>query len=201
MKAVRRSPPTLDPAVPACLAPGDYDQIECHCTTTTCGAGLLDAGAAVSQVYQATLAPSAVITASSTTPTVGDSVTLSASNSAASSGRTVTDIQWAITSGAGLASFTGATSGSTATLATRGAGTVVVQLTVTDSVGAVRSSSQAITVAAVVVVTAPGTGGGGGAAPGLGWMAGLATAVLALAALPRRQREPSAHGAGRLTGR
>ena len=193
-------PPSLDSSVLACLAPGSFDQVECHCTTTTCGAGLLDAGAAVSQVYQGTLAPSAVITASSTTPTVGDSVTLSASNSAASSGRTVTGIQWAITSGAGLASFTGATSGSTATLATRGAGTVVVQLTVTDSVGAARSSSQSISVAAVVVVTAPAAGGGGGAAPGLGWMAGLATAVLVLAALPRRQRERSTRGAGRITG-
>ena len=194
-------PPTQDATVPSCQPPGTVDQLECHCTTTTCGAGLLDAGAAVSQVYQGTLAPSAVITASSTTPTVGDSVTLSASGSAASSGRTITGTQWAITSGAGLASFIGATSGSSVTLATSGAGTVVVQLTVTDSVGAVRSSSQSITVAAVVVVTAPATGGGGGAAPGLGWMAGLAGAALALLALPRRRRKQSARGAGRVTGR
>jgi len=55
----------------------------------------------------------------------------------------------------------------------------------------------------VVVISPPvgGGGGGGGAAPGLGWMAGLATAVLALAVLPRRWREPSARGAGRTTGR
>ena len=195
---------TQDPTVLACQTPGNVDQLECHCTAVTCGAGLLDAGAAVSQVYQATLAPSAVITVSSSTPTVGDSVTLSASSSAASSGRTITGTQWAITSGAGLASFIGATNGSTATLATRGAGMVVVQLTVTDSVGAVRTSSQSISVAAVVVVISPPIGdggGGGGAAPGLGWMAGLATAVLALAVLPRRWREPSARGAGRTTGR
>jgi serine protease len=31
----------------ACGAPGNVDQLQCYCTKTTCGAGLLDAGAAV----------------------------------------------------------------------------------------------------------------------------------------------------------
>lgn len=31
----------------ACSAPGSFDQLQCYCTKTTCGAGLLDAGAAV----------------------------------------------------------------------------------------------------------------------------------------------------------
>jgi len=31
----------------ACHAPGTTDQLQCYCTTSTCGAGLLDAGAAV----------------------------------------------------------------------------------------------------------------------------------------------------------
>jgi serine protease len=31
----------------ACSAPGSVDQLQCYCTKTTCGAGLLDAGAAV----------------------------------------------------------------------------------------------------------------------------------------------------------
>ena len=31
----------------SCAAPGDVDQLQCYCTTATCGAGMLDAGAAV----------------------------------------------------------------------------------------------------------------------------------------------------------
>jgi hypothetical protein len=34
----------------ACAAPSLVDQVECYCTATTCGAGLLDAAAAVAQV-------------------------------------------------------------------------------------------------------------------------------------------------------
>lgn len=34
-------------AVPACRAPDTTEQLECFCTTTTCGAGMLDTGAAV----------------------------------------------------------------------------------------------------------------------------------------------------------
>jgi MYXO-CTERM domain-containing protein len=75
-------------------------------------------------------------------------------------------------------------------LATSGAGTVVVQLTVTDSTGATGSSTQTLTVAAApVVVTPPPTttsgssSGGGGGAVGAGWVLGL----LAAAGLLRRR--------------
>ena len=164
----------------ACVAPTSTTQAECYCTTRTCGAGLLDAGAAVTQVYNDTLAPTAVISASSSSPTAGTLVTLGGGGSLATAGRSVVGFQWAISSGAGLASFTGATNGSTATLATSGAGQVVVSLTVTDSAGASRSALQTITVAEVpvVVVTAPS---GGGGALGAGWLVGLASAVLLLA--------------------
>ena len=91
-----------------------------------------------------------------------------------------------MTGGAGLASFTGATTGSSATLATSAVGTVVVQLTVTDSFGATHSSTQTITVAAVPVVVTPAAGGGGGGAMGGGWLIGLALAVLALGRWPAR---------------
>ncbi len=42
--------------VPTCRAPDATDQLECFCTATTCGAGMLDAGAAVARV-QALLPP------------------------------------------------------------------------------------------------------------------------------------------------
>ena len=163
----------------ACVAPSSTTQVECYCTTSTCGAGLLDAGAAVAQVYAGTLLPTALIGASSIAPTAGTVVTLDGRGSSASAGRSIAGYQWAISGGAGLARFTGATNGSTATLATSGAGTVVVSLTVTDSAGAARSAQVALTVAEVpvVVVTPPAGGGGGGGAMGAGWLLGLATAV------------------------
>jgi serine protease len=44
-----------DTGVPlqACQAPGNSDQLQCYCTTTTCGAGMLDAGGAVAAVLAA----------------------------------------------------------------------------------------------------------------------------------------------------
>lgn len=172
----------------ACAAPSSVDQIECYCTTSTCGAGLLDAGVAVNEVLLVTLLPTAVISASTLSPTVGSSVTLDGVGSTASAGRQITGYRWALSSGTGLASFIGATDGRSATLATSAVGPVVVQLTVTDSFGATHSSTQAITVAAVPVVVTPTAAGGGGGAMGLGWLIGLALAVAALVRRPVRRR-------------
>ena len=167
----------------ACRAPDLLDQMECYCTTSTCGAGLLDAGAAVQRALALVPAPTAVITASTSTPTAGDPVSLNAAGSIAASGRSLA-YQWVLTSGSGVASFIGATDGSSASLATTAAGTVVVQLTVTDSAGGGSSASQTITVAALpVVVTPPVTPSaspGGGGAMGAGWLLALAAAVLLL---------------------
>lgn len=41
----------------ACGAPGNVDQLQCYCTTSTCGAGLLDAGAAVAAALGVTPPP------------------------------------------------------------------------------------------------------------------------------------------------
>lgn len=43
--------------VPACRAPDGQDQLECFCTSTTCGAGMLDAGAAVARTLALRPAP------------------------------------------------------------------------------------------------------------------------------------------------
>jgi serine protease len=119
--------------------------------------------------------PVAVVAASSTTPTAGNSVTLDGSGSTAAAGRSIVGWQWAITSGDTLATLSGATNASTATLLTSAAGTVVLGLTVTDSAGATSTSAQTITVAAAPVVV--NSSGGGGGALGGGWLAGLALAV------------------------
>jgi serine protease len=186
LQAVARTFPTTgaqDTAAVACRAPTSVDQIECYCNTSTCGAGMLDAGAAVALALDRTLAPVAAVGVSNATPTEGAVITLDGAGSTASAGRTITAYQWTILSGADLASWVGATDGASASLATRAAGVVVVQLTVTDSAQAQHSRTASITVAALPVVVTPpaaGTGGGGGGALGWSWVAGLALAVLAL---------------------
>ena len=164
----------------ACRAPTAAVQDECYCTTATCGAGMLDVGAAVAAVVPpASAPPQAVIAVSSATPTVGDSVALSAAGSTVGLGRSVAGYQWQITTGGSLATFSGAANGSTATLVTSGAGAVTVTLVVTDSTGATGTSSSVINVQAAVVTPVTGGGGGGGAFSVI-WIALLALAVFTL---------------------
>jgi len=139
-------------SVPVCRAPTAVAQDECYCTTSTCGAGLLDVGAAVAAAAN-TAAPTASITASATTVAAGTTVSLDGSASTAPGTRTVTGWAWAITSGAGFASFSGATNAATASLKTTGIGSVTVQLTITDSLGQQATRTQAITVTAPAAPT------------------------------------------------
>lgn len=185
----------FDATVRACTAPTSVAQdSECYCTTSTCGAGLLDAGAAVAAVAQAV----ANISASANSVVVGTAVNLDGGGSRASANSaSITAYQWSIASGASLASLTSATNASTATLATTAAGTVVVNLVITDSAGKTATSSTTITITSgngpVItppVVTPPGSGGGGGGgAMELGWLLGwLASVIGVWAVTPRRRR-------------
>lgn len=170
-------------AVTQCRAPNGIDQLECYCTTSTCGAGMLDAGAAVALAQQAQGAVATVaMSASTTAPTAGQTVSLTANTSAPAERLPVT-VAWSITQGGTLATLTA--SGATATLTPTGAGTVVVQAAVTDALGFTTTTSQTFTVAAA---TTGGTdsgssssgGGGGGGAMSLTWLALLAAATVAL---------------------
>ncbi len=172
-----------------CPVPGTVDVLECYCTTSTCGAGMLDAGAALAQVA-ANLAPTSAFSASNLSPTVGASVTLDGSAAAPPNGRTLVRYRWVLTVGAGLASLSGPTDAADArsiTLLTTEVGTVVVSLTVTDSAGVSRSSSQTLTVVAPPVVVPPAPAASGGGALGGQWLLGLGAAVWAL-----RRRRPAA---------
>lgn len=175
-----------------CRAPNGVDQLECYCTTSTCGAGLLDASASVALVQQGAVATLA-LSSTSTSPTVGTAVTLTA-NTSASSDRLPLTVSWAISQGGGLASLS-ATSGTSVVLTPTAAGTVVVQATVTDTLGFQTSSSQTFTVAAAASggstggstggsdggsSSSGGGGGGGGGAMSLTWLALLAAATVAL---------------------
>lgn len=170
-------------SVPLCQ-PGDdaSPQLECYCTTSTCGAGMLDVGAAVAAVA-AVSPPTVTVDAGAGSPTVGDSVTLMAA-ATAYGGRAIAGYAWSVTEGGNLASISGSSTGSSVTLATTGAGSVTVQVVVTDSEGGSTTASTTLTVSAPATATSGGSGGGGGAfAPA--WLALLALA----AALSRRAQK------------
>ncbi len=175
--AARPFPPLLDTSIPVCRVPTGFDDTpqldECHCTVTTCGAGLLDAGAAVAAAA-ATPAPppTAVIDLGPALPRPGVPVTLDGSASTVPAGLTVVAYRWAIVGGTAGAAFTSPADAPTVQLVASTAGSVAVRLTVTDSLG--RSAETTLTFDVVA------GGGGGGGATGPGWIVALLLATLAL---------------------
>jgi serine protease len=183
----QKDPNNANDTVPVCRAPtATLEQIECYCTTSTCGAGMLNAAGAVAAVAPAgTVPPSAVVTASSATPTVGDTVTLGGDRSSANGNRSVTGYSWSVTAGAAQGTLNGATNIATASLVTKGVGPVTVSLTVTDSAGASSSTSVVVDVQAVPVTPPPAPppstgGGGGGGTTSPYWLLALCVAVAGL---------------------
>jgi serine protease len=120
-----------------CHAPNGQTQTECLCTTTTCGAGMLDAYAAV-QAASPTAVPTVSISAVSTAVVAGNALSLDGSASVASTGRTLQSYAWVVSSGGGIASISGASNQAQVNVNTSGAGTgfVALTLTVTDNLGA-----------------------------------------------------------------
>ena len=162
-----------DPGVTSCRAPDLFTQIECYCTRSTCGAGMLNAALAVVHA----LNPFVVIGASSTTPSVGTAVALNSSASSAQGGRSVSSYVWSITSGADLAQFNGPSNGATASLQVLAAGNISVQLTITDNTAA--SGSGAVDLVAAASTAASSGGGGAFDLPSLMLLAGAAAVLLA----------------------
>jgi serine protease len=178
---------------------------ECGCTTTTCGAGMLDAAASVSSALRPIAAadPPATVTS-------GQPVVIAGTGSAAACTRTIASYAWSVQSG--TATLAGA---NTATVTVNNAptpgSTVVVRLTITDDEGAqdtvdvnIQSSSATTNgpetagnqaCPAAIVPTDPGpfvddgptatSGGGGGGGGGATGLVGLA--CLAFIAWARRR--------------
>ena len=141
MSTARAFPSTgATSSVRACTAPTDVAQnSECYCTTSTCGAGLLDAGAAVRAV--GTLW--ANITVALPYPLVNIPVVLSGVASTAT-GSVNPSYLWEIVSGA--ATFTTPINQPTATLLPSTAGSVIAKLTVNDGTVGTAASFSTISV-------------------------------------------------------
>jgi serine protease len=188
-------------AIPTCTAPGSAAQDECYCTTSTCGAGMLDAHAALLAVSGV----QAAIALTTTTPTAGQDVALD-SSSVESAGHTIASYAWTIlNAGSSGATISSAANAALVTVRPTAAGTFLIQLSTTDNLGFVSTATLSVVVAAPVVVTPPASvppatssgGGGGGGALGVVWLLLLLTAVLALALTPRRARQARLSAADR----
>ncbi len=178
--------------VPACVAPRTgVQQAQCYCPNPgdsnypLCGAGLLDAGAAVAA---AVISTQAQIASSPSALVAGNTIALSAAGSVAASGAHIVAWSWSlVNAGSTGAAFSSATNASSATLSTSAAGSLTVRLTVTDNQGASGSAESSMIVAAAPVspptsggaATSAGTGGGAWAPA---WLLGLALIVGLLAA-------------------
>ncbi|HVN99084.1 MAG TPA: S8 family serine peptidase [Steroidobacteraceae bacterium] len=138
----------------------DVQTDECTCTTATCGAGMLNAAAALAR----SLYPEASFTPSTTKASVGESVTLDGSASSAAGNYTIVSYQW---SSDPIVSIENATS-AVARLVFPALRPITVTLTVTDSAGRQDSVTQTINSVAL------SAGGGKGAMdlPGLLLLAG-----------------------------
>ena len=169
VKQAARAFPTVDESIPVCpeVSAGGDNVGQCNCTTSTCGAGLLDAAAAVT----AAAVPTARIL--SLDPLVaGGLIRLDAGDSMAIPGRAISTWQWQLLSAPAGASLT-AFDTRTTSLQAVAAGSYQIRLTVTDDQGGVASGELTLT---VENPPPPATEGGGGA---LDWslLAGLAGLV------------------------
>jgi serine protease len=186
MASARRFPASGVPddtsgPIVACRAPNGIEQLQCYCTTSTCGAGMLDAGAAVATV----VGLRAAFTVTPAAPQAGATITLDSSSSTVASGRSITARAWTLVDGGGAATgFAGATDGVTAAIVPTAGGAMTVRLALTDDRGVTVSTQQSITVTA-----APGGAGGGGGSGGgamsAAWLLLLALAVAGLARRPK----------------
>lgn len=168
--------------VSQCHAPTSAEQVECYCTTSTCGAGMLDAAAAVAWVNPH---PTARISVDTVTLSASHSIVVSASASSAPGQRMLSSYQWTMLSGQQYGAFIGSTTSDSATVHFAQLGTVEVQLQVTDSTGASSTSTQTLS-GGPPPVTPSRSGGSAGA----GWVAGLLFACWLLWRHRRATRTP-----------
>jgi serine protease len=140
------------------------DPVACVCTTGTCGAGMVNAATAVA----AALRPIARFTASDGTGSVGQTITLDGSASAAATGHTIATWAWSSNPSVSIAGA----SRVVASFVFPALRPITVTLTVTDDAG--RADSTTLTIDSSTGIGSDGGGGALGAE--LAALAGLALA-------------------------
>jgi serine protease len=135
--------------------PTDIQDEECYCTTSTCGAGLLNANGAVNQaVRPATSIQLPAVIAP------GQNVTLDASASAASCNRSIAGYEWSVVSSSGAQPALTSTNQPTTTVPAPASGEFVVRVTITDNTGAQDSADVTVTSTSASTTASPLVDGG-----------------------------------------
>ncbi len=179
LRASARAFPTsgADAGVGTCQAPGSTAQdTECYCTTGTCGAGLLDASAALTRVRPTAPPITPVIAYNASSVAIGSPLTLDASGSTVPAG-TARVYAWQVVSGP--ATITSADNAETVNLQPSAAGTVVLRVSVNGVSRDARIVVGTPPPATPPLISGEGGGGGGGALGPL-WLLGLCVAVVSL---------------------
>lgn len=156
-----------------CVAPTAADQAQCYCTTSTCGAGMLDAGAALQAVSAGIQSRISFARASTY---AGQTLSLSGANSWVATGRSIASYEWTMVSDGGIVGTVSGLATDTLLVPTTAAGRFTVSLKVTDDLNNTSTSVQTIEVVNVPAPAVSSGGGGGGALDG--WS--LATLLAAL---------------------
>ncbi|HKE92850.1 MAG TPA: S8 family serine peptidase [Povalibacter sp.] len=154
----------VNSAVPTCHVPTggtDIQNTECSCTTTTCGAGMLNTGAAVAAAQR----PLAILQTSGSV-SIGATITIDGSTSFAANDRTLTAYQWSVSDVTGTAPTITSPTQAMTTLQIPGATQFTLHLAVTDDQGAQGTQLLSLATPATAPPTttpaAPRGGGGGG---------------------------------------
>lgn len=168
-------PHVFDPAFPLC-SNGNSINASCNCTTSTCGAGLLDANYAT----QLALGPAAIVVPLGQVA-AGTAILLDGRGSAASDGATLVDYQWTQLAGPAVLIQNANTALASVALPAQADG-FVFRLVVRDS--SARTSEDQLSVTSV---GSANSGRGGGS---IGWLWG--TGLWLLAGLAWRRCRPCA---------
>ena len=113
--------------------PNGNQQLECYCTTSTCGAGMLDVRACGPGRAGTEHDPGPRLRHTLRARTGDYRHALDGSTSVPANGQTVTGYQWTMVNSGGIATLGATTNAPTVTVATSGGGSFTVRLAVTDS--------------------------------------------------------------------
>jgi serine protease len=131
------------PGATACVAPSATTQVECYCTTKTCGAGMLDTESVLARV------DGLVVTLTRSASVINPGIALAADGlgTVVHTGRSVASYQWTLIDDGAGARFVGAATNPTVSVVAERAGKYALSLAVTDSAGITSRTSNEISVA------------------------------------------------------